>query len=304
MWGNRRRMWYPVVVSAATGLAALGCRAALATMFDLPPPAPAVTPAPTSPRSGPLWAPHVSLDTIRPSIESVRDPDTVRARLPRDHAGNIDWVVARRQGIIDPLPGIPGQPAPTDPLAGFQFAFDFNYQGPDTTFDALFPHSVHTEWLQCQQCHPRIFPYRNTLVTMGDLFQGRFCAECHGKVAFPVITGCERCHQRLQMPPDRAQPVFLGTLQLHRVATDSGNAAGVDVSALSRATFPHWAHRMRFQCKTCHMDLFAPRNGANAVTMADINAGRSCGACHNGTVAFRAGFGQCERCHVPGAAGP
>ncbi|MDH3224252.1 MAG: hypothetical protein OEO23_11100, partial [Gemmatimonadota bacterium] len=59
-----------------------------------------------------------------------------------------------------------------------------------------------------------------------------------------------------------------------------------------------WVHRIRFTCKTCHMSLFEPQAGANRVTMADIDQGRACGACHNGRTAFEAGFNECHRCHV------
>ena len=48
-----------------------------------------------------------------------------------------------------------------------------------------------------------------------------------------------------------------------------------------------------------HSRTFEPEAGANAITMADINAGQSCGRCHNGTTAFAAGFGACQRCHKP-----
>ena len=77
------------------------------------------------------------------------------------------------------------------------------------------------------------------------------------------------------------------------------DSRSLDRDGLPPAVFPHWVHRVRFTCKTCHMDLFEPEAGANEITMADISAGRSCGTCHNGRVAFDAGFGSCQRCHQP-----
>lgn len=60
--------------------------------------------------------------------------------------------------------------------------------------------------------------------------------------------------------------------------------------------FPHWFHRIRFQCKVCHSELgFAMRAGANDVLMADIIDGKFCGMCHNGTVAWSAE--RCDLCH-------
>lgn len=272
-----------------------GCRQALTTLVDLPPPRSGTTAA--APADATSAVGRVApADTVRPSIERVFAPDSVRALLPRDHAGNLDWMAALRAGLIRPRPVLPGRPAPAEP--GFQFAFDFTYPGPDTTFDAFFPHSAHTEWVACQQCHPRIFNYRNTTVKMGDIFQGKYCGECHGKVAFPVLTGCERCHRSLAMPPNRAQGELVGTLTMSRPADASGAAAGLRTAELPAAVFPHWVHRIRFRCRACHMELFEPRNGANRVTMQQIADGAACGRCHNGSAAFAATIGTCQRCHV------
>jgi c(7)-type cytochrome triheme protein len=52
------------------------------------------------------------------------------------------------------------------------------------------------------------------------------------------------------------------------------------------------------------MGLFEPKNGANLITMKDISAGRACGRCHDGVSGFKAGFGSCERCHIPVAPVP
>jgi c(7)-type cytochrome triheme protein len=237
-----------------------------------------------------------------PAFEGTLDPDSAITLLPRDHAGNIDWVAALRNGVIRPRGELPGRTVPDS--AGFKFGFDFMFPGPDTLFDAYFPHSTHTQWLNCNTCHARIFPYRGTPIKMGDVFMGRFCGECHGKVSFPVMTGCERCHVRLPMPPNRANPDLIGTITL--VRSDSaasgvadGNAAGVTTAALPAAQFPHWVHRSRYLCKSCHMELFVPKAGANRITMKLITSGQACGACHNGKTAFAAGFGACDRCHMP-----
>ena len=241
----------------------------------------------------------------RPPIEFTLDPDSAIKLLPRDNAGNIDWVAALWLGTIRPRGALPGRPAPDS--AGFQFDFNFNYAGANSIFDAFFPHSTHTRLLSCNTCHARIFPYRGTPVKMADVLTGKYCGECHGKVAFPVMTACERCHVRLsKLSPNRAKPELLGTLTLVRATPDSatgtavgGNAAGVSLEALPLARFPHWVHRARYLCKTCHMELFVPKAGANRITKQMISSGKSCGACHDGRSAFSAGFGSCDRCHVP-----
>ncbi len=275
------------------------CRSALSTVVDLPPPKRPVAAVADASRTAPVAAP-VRADADRPPIEFTLNPDSVKQLLPRDHAGNIDWMAALDRGIIRPRPNLPGDPAPTD-AAPFKFGFDFFFPGPDTTFDAFFPHSKHTEWLNCAQCHARLFPYRNLKIQMADIFQGKFCAECHGRVSYPVLTGCERCHVRMQMPPDRATPDFLGTLQLARVAPTGAAKPRATTDELPPATYPHWVHRIRYRCKACHMNLFEPRNGANQVTMKDIAEGKACGRCHDGTTAFKPSIDNCARCHVPAA---
>lgn len=317
-------------------VAVAGCgRQLLSVVLDVPPKAP----APVSATSFQQAAQVVRKDTVRPAIEYTLNPDSVKRMLPKDHAGNIDWMAAHRSGIIKPRSALPNDTVVVDE-SNFQFGFDFFFKGPAPMFDAYFPHSAHTEWVACAQCHPRIFKYPGTQIKMADVLQGNYCGECHGKVAFPPVTGCERCHVDLPQQPNRAQPDLLGTIRMKRVAADSGTVApdsiervlaaaemvaatnGPDANetvttnglvetqlissaSLPEAVFPHWVHRIRYECKACHMDLFEPKAGANAVTMAEISAGEACGSCHNGKAAFAAGFGNCFRCHQPiGAASP
>lgn len=65
--------------------------------------------------------------------------------------------------------------------------------------------------------------------------------------------------------------------------------------------FPHWFHRIRFNCTVCHTEVgFKMRAGANDVLMADIINGKFCGACHNNQIAW--GPENCQLCHsgLPG----
>ncbi len=64
---------------------------------------------------------------------------------------------------------------------------------------------------------------------------------------------------------------------------------------LAPAYFPHWVHRIKYKCYACHDALFPMQRGANP-TMAAMVKGESCGACHNGKLAF--GLDTCHRCHV------
>lgn len=50
------------------------------------------------------------------------------------------------------------------------------------------------------------------------------------------------------------------------------------------------------KCMDCHPKIFPMKFSEGKITMADIYAGKDCGACHNGTKAFAA-KGNCTKCH-------
>jgi c(7)-type cytochrome triheme protein len=61
--------------------------------------------------------------------------------------------------------------------------------------------------------------------------------------------------------------------------------------------FPHWFHRIRYDCKVCHTDLgFKFQAGSTEITMRKIVGGEQCGACHNGQIAWSSA--ECDLCHV------
>jgi len=69
-----------------------------------------------------------------------------------------------------------------------------------------------------------------------------------------------------------------------------------DAEGVAPVIFPHWFHRIRFQCSVCHVELgIEMKAGGNNITMQDITSGRFCGACHDGQTAWMAD--QCNLCH-------
>ena len=55
------------------------------------------------------------------------------------------------------------------------------------------------------------------------------------------------------------------------------------------------------KCKDCHAKTFKMKKGSTAMKMADINAGKFCGECHNGSKAFASNDKKsCGRCHKKG----
>jgi len=60
-------------------------------------------------------------------------------------------------------------------------------------------------------------------------------------------------------------------------------------AGVSPVIYPHWFHRIRYQCSVCHVDLgFKTKAGGNGITMDKIIQGEYCGACHNGEIAWSA----------------
>lgn len=137
--------------------------------------------------------------------------------------------------------------------------------------NVIFSHAKHGT--NCGECHPKIFQKKNPrrrAVTMVQMEKGRSCGTCHnGKRAFSVTERCATCHA--------------GDIIYKNV--DEGNV-----------TFPHSSHLENFSCDECHPKLFIPDQRANKATMADMEKGKSCGACHNGDGAFNVAE-DCESCH-------
>ena len=63
------------------------------------------------------------------------------------------------------------------------------------------------------------------------------------------------------------------------------------------AVFSHDGHVTKgLKCTDCHYVLYATVEKHSKATMAEMQKGRSCGACHNGQKAFDV-KANCDRCH-------
>jgi c(7)-type cytochrome triheme protein len=129
----------------------------------------------------------------RPAIESVTDWEQALELLPKDYKKGADWAAALEQGLVRPRIG-------ADPRAQYAAAFqyDFIMEAEKPKYEAWFPHSAHTGWLGCKNCHMAIYPYKRNPATMKEMRKGASCGTCHGKrnVAFP-LSNCKRCHLNL-----------------------------------------------------------------------------------------------------------
>lgn len=74
----------------------------------------------------------------------------------------------------------------------------------------------------------------------------------------------------------------------------------MEAKGLPPVLFPHWVHRLYYDCKACHQGVFRMKRGANDLAQAKIAAGEQCGVCHDGKASFSASD-NCKRCHRAGA---
>ena len=75
----------------------------------------------------------------------------------------------------------------------------------------------------------------------------------------------------------------------------------LEEAGLAPVIYPHWVHRIWYDCSVCHQDIFIMKRWRNEITKDKIQAGKQCGVCHNGTIAFGAtNEDECDRCHIAG----
>lgn len=114
--------------------------------------------------------------------------------LPKDTAGNVNWTAAVVNGYINPKGSLDPNVQEEPPLHLNVF---IEAKVP-LMANVMFPHSIHTYWLSCNNCHPKIFiPEAGANpISMDEIFKGQWCGRCHGKVAFTFWPreNCVRCH--------------------------------------------------------------------------------------------------------------
>lgn len=128
-------------------------------------------------------------DHSNPAIKTLQDPSESMASFPIDRRGGIDWVKALDLGIIKPRQSQKGEENML--IMDMDILFTDTGQMPYVRF----PHLAHTKWLDCSNCHPKIFiPQRGANnPSMDGILAGEHCGRCHDKVAFSLWI-CERCH--------------------------------------------------------------------------------------------------------------
>lgn len=132
-----------------------------------------------------------------------------------------------------------------------------------------FSHARHLKGMQCDACHPKLFATGpNRTFTMAEMEKGKSCGACHDGTKAFAIQDCGGCHPTKEI-------VF-------------------NVKQTGPTHFSHKKHMEQYQCSACHAKLY-PLGPKKPVSMAAMQKGKSCGACHNGREAFA--VAKCGKCH-------
>ena len=129
-------------------------------------------------------------DPDNAGIKWLQNPADALGRLPSDSAGNkVDWIRAFEDGYIRPRSSL------RDEKSVKLLDSDILLNDTGSLPGVLFPHRQHTMWLDCENCHDKIFKSKAgaTPITMTKILEGKYCGVCHGAVSFP-LTECNRCH--------------------------------------------------------------------------------------------------------------
>lgn len=114
--------------------------------------------------------------------------------MPKAGNDTVNWTLAVLNGLIKPRPSIDPNEKEEEPLSLNIF---IEAKVP-LMANVIFPHSIHTYWLSCDNCHPKIFIAEAGAnpISMDEIFKGKWCGRCHGKVAFDFWpeAHCRRCH--------------------------------------------------------------------------------------------------------------
>ena len=91
-----------------------------------------------------------------------------------------------------------------------------------------------------------------------------------------------------------AGALFLGSA----IAAMPGKTVEYAGGPLGKVTFDGKVHAGKgLKCTECHTKIFQMKKQAK-IKMADMNAGKNCGTCHNGEKAFKSSDPKnCSKCH-------
>mgnify|MGYP001587058027 CR=1 FL=1 len=116
--------------------------------------------------------------------------------FPKSRFGNkVDWIEAEDKGLVKLIDSIEGITIKRKPISAPKDV-DLKSAEPGMP-DIIYSHKKHVIWNGCELCHPDIFTVKKgaSKIKMLDIFAGKYCGVCHGKVAFPN-NDCQLCHMK------------------------------------------------------------------------------------------------------------
>jgi len=136
---------------------------------------------------------RASIHPLSTDLPALRD-------LPKDTEGRVNWTASVMGGFINPRGTLdPRDKAKEKPMLDLNVFIEAKVP---LMANVIFPHSIHTYWLKCSNCHPKIFLAEAGAnpITMNEIWKGKWCGRCHGKVAFGFWprANCLRCHMILK----------------------------------------------------------------------------------------------------------
>ena len=142
------------------------------------------------------------------------------------------------------------------------------------TGPTIFSHKFHIEVAGCGKCHPELYlpNHQNKRVGMSAMEKGKSCGACHNSKEAFSVKECSKCH-----------PVR----ELVYEEKDAGNV-----------NFSHKNHTSLYKCGECHATIYSTTRSKTKVSMKEMEAGKSCGACHDSKTAFSVATDKdCDKCH-------
>ncbi len=125
-------------------------------------------------------------------IEYGKEKFSKLSKFPKAKFGNgIDWVKALEKRLIAPANYLSIKPPDVAVIKPLLLDAEWANIPP-----AIFSHKVHSQWLDCNNCHPDIFNIQKKTTkhfAMNRILRREFCGVCHLTVAFPM-NDCKRCH--------------------------------------------------------------------------------------------------------------
>lgn len=139
----------------------------------------------------------------------------------------------------------------------------------------IFDHGYHLRQSginnNCKACHSAIFDVKNrSQATMADMEKGKSCGACHNGTRAFHVRECVRCHKTREIT--------------------------LPVKGAGNVQFSHKTHTSRNSCNDCHASIFELSKNKKPVPMSEMEKGKSCGACHDGRMAFPV-TANCAECH-------